>query len=160
MFLPPIPSAGQPLSVSWARSVVDSLRDLYTRVPFIPHPASFIPPHSPLLPWSVTFDGADAVFSRCHWYRSPVTHKIDTLSHTVASDDGTIHLSARFDTETGLATILEGADMDSVIDQTLPADPRYILRYLYVISKATVSGTVSIFILEDHRFQPAIGLYV
>ena len=110
-------------------------------------------------PWDVTFSGAQASFKRCVLLRGPETKLLDDISYTIMGSDGTIYLSAEWNTNGDTVAIIEGTSLASVTDSTPPAGTKS-RRLLYVVSKVTVGGNVRVRIVEDHRRNPMNVAYI
>jgi hypothetical protein len=94
-------------------------------------------------PWDITFDGATASFAGTHYMRGPLTLAPSVADHTVSGDDGNIYLGVEINTAEGTAAIIEGATLAEITDQEVNEEEPLYKIPLYIISKATVNGSVS-----------------
>lgn len=107
-------------------------------------------------PWDVSFAGKQATFTRCILQRGPITINLDDITYTVTASSGSVYLALRWNTNTNVCDIIEGASLASVTDASAPAD-EYFRRVLYVVG---VTGGGNLRVIEDHRGNPAQVAYV
>lgn len=90
-------------------------------------------------PWAITINNTTgtADFKYCALVNGPCTlFTADIEGHSITGGDTEAWISAQYNTVTGEMTVISGGAYTDVTDQTPPADPEFVKRLLYKLTRS------------------------